>query len=192
MWVYATITHYKVSISQRQNEKTVSFSHKTCLWCTVCSWPFSHLIQKRSSAQFNVIEHHGWHALWCVGALWVVAAAPQVLLDVGGHLHHVRPHAGLHLPVWELHALLVQRNRHGQREVSLTKTKVDLQSICFNKLLYSVLLYLSSIQWVTGAPQSRSFFDQKRKPHYGALAVAQRLLWLRNVDFVISWFLVLC
>lgn len=62
---------------------------------------------------------HAKRALWCAGALWVVATPPQVLLDVGGHLHHVRPHPGLHLPVWEFHALLVQHDRHGQGEVSL-------------------------------------------------------------------------
>lgn len=35
----------------------------------------------------------------CLGALWVVAQGPEVLLDVCGDLHHVGPHPDLHLPV---------------------------------------------------------------------------------------------
>lgn len=84
---------------------------------------YSKLKQRRPpcliSSQNSCPIKHGKHALWCLGALWVVAKAPQVLLDVGGDIHHVRPHPGLHLPVWELHDLLVQRHGHGPREVSL-------------------------------------------------------------------------
>lgn len=111
--------------TRRQFYPVIKRVRRRCVVHSVFStvlWADSEMKQRSPpcliSSQDSCPIEHAKHALWCLGALWVVAKAPQVLLDVGGDIHHVRPHAGLHLPVWELHALLVQHHRHGQREVS--------------------------------------------------------------------------
>lgn len=43
----------------------------------------------------------------------MVAKDPEVLLDVGGDIHHAGPHPGLHLPVQELAGRLEEHVGHG-------------------------------------------------------------------------------
>lgn len=47
----------------------------------------------------------------------MVAKDPEVLLDVGGDVHHAGPHTGLHLPVSKLTKTLVQHDGPGHRRV---------------------------------------------------------------------------
>ena len=78
------------------------------------------------------------------GALRVVEEGSQVLLDVGGDVHHAGPHPGLHLPVPHLPALLEGLDRHGRRAVS-RQTSPPHPARCLSLSLSGSSLSLSFI-----------------------------------------------
>ena len=66
----------------------------------------------------NMLFPHLLFTVWLTGALWVVEADPEVLLDVSGYLHDAGAHLYIHIAIWRLPRLVAKHDWTEKRKVS--------------------------------------------------------------------------
>ena len=99
--------------SKTKNELDFAFR---CVWMespvfVECSWYFCEF-------SANMLFPLLLFTVWLTGALWMVEADPEVLLDVSGYLYNAGAHLYIHISVWKLPRLVAKHDWTEKRKVS--------------------------------------------------------------------------